>query len=54
MTGVERLSFVVAVNLLELSELQEAMKQIQSNDELSLLPFKVTMLVCGGGVSEDC
>ena len=32
--------FCVAVNLLELSELQEAMKQIQSNDELSLLSFK--------------
>ena len=32
--------FCVAVNLLELSEIQEAIKQIQSNDELSLLPFK--------------
>lgn len=32
--------FCVAVNLLELSELREAMKQIQSNDELSLLSFK--------------
>ena len=32
--------FCVAVNLLELSELQEAMKQIQFNDELSLLSFK--------------
>lgn len=32
--------FCVAVNLLELSELQEAMKQIQSNKELSALPFK--------------
>lgn len=32
--------FCVAVNLLELSELQEALKQIQSNDELSALPFK--------------
>ena len=32
--------FCMAVNLLELSELQEAMKQIQSNDELSALPFK--------------
>ena len=32
--------FCVAVNLLELSELQEAMKQIQSNDELFLLSFK--------------
>ena len=28
--------FCVAVNLLELSELQEAMKQIQQNDELSV------------------
>ncbi len=32
--------FCVAVNLLELSEIQEAIKQIQSNDELSSLPFK--------------
>lgn len=32
--------FCVAVNLLELSELQEAMNQIQFNDELSSLPFK--------------
>ncbi len=32
--------FCVAVNLLELSELQEAMKQIKSNDELPELPFK--------------
>ena len=32
--------FCVAVNLLELSELQEAMKQIQSNEELSFLSFK--------------
>lgn len=32
--------FCVADNLLELSELQEAMKQIQSNDELFLLSFK--------------
>ena len=29
--------FCVAVNLLELSEIQEAIKQIQSNDELSSL-----------------
>ena len=29
--------FCVAVNLLELSELQEAMKQVQSNDQISLL-----------------
>lgn len=32
--------FCVAVNLLELSELQEAIKQIQSNSELPSLPFK--------------
>ena len=32
--------FCVAVNLLELSELQEAMKQIQLNDKLSLLSYK--------------
>lgn len=32
--------FCVAVNLLELSEMQEAIRQIQSNDELSSLPFK--------------
>lgn len=30
----------VAVNLLEFSEIQEAVKQIQSNDGLSSLPFK--------------
>lgn len=39
--GRRKTFFCVAVNLLELSELQEAMKQIQSNDELSLLPFEV-------------
>lgn len=32
--------FCVAVNLLELSELQEALKQIQANNGLPLLPFK--------------
>ena len=32
--------FCVAVNLLELSELQEGIKQIQDNDALSALPFK--------------
>lgn len=32
--------FCVAVNLLELSEIQEAVKEIQSNDRLSSLPFK--------------
>lgn len=36
--------FCVAVNLLELSELREALKQIQSNDELSALPFKAQCL----------
>lgn len=36
--------FCVAVNLLELSEIQEAIKQIQSNDELSSLPFKTQCL----------
>lgn len=32
--------FCVAVNLLDLSDLKEAMEQIQSNEELSLLPYK--------------
>ena len=32
--------FCVAVNLLELSEIQEAVKQIQSNNGLCSLPFK--------------
>ena len=32
--------FCVAVNLLEISELQEAMKQIKQNDELSVLSVK--------------
>lgn len=32
--------FCVAVNLLELSELQEAMEQIEANNELPSLPFK--------------
>lgn len=36
--------FCVAVNLLELSEIQEAIKQIQSNDELSSLPLKAQCL----------
>ena len=36
--------FCVVVNLLELSELREAMKQIRSNDELSLLSFKAQCL----------
>lgn len=38
--GRKKNFFCVAVNLLELSELQEAIKQIQSNDTLSLLPMK--------------
>lgn len=42
--GRRKTFFCVTVNLLELSELQEAMKQIQSNDELSLLPFKAQCL----------
>lgn len=32
--------FCVAVNLLELSELREAMEQIRANDKLSALPLK--------------
>ena len=32
--------FCVAINLLELSEIQEAVNQLQSNDELSSLPIK--------------
>lgn len=32
--------FCVAVNLLDLSDLKEAMEQIQSNEELSSLPYK--------------
>ena len=32
--------FCIAVNLLDLPEIQEAIKQIQSNDELPSLPFK--------------
>ena len=32
--------FCLAVNLLELSELQEAMRQVQSNEELSALTLK--------------
>ena len=38
--GRKKTLFCVAVNLLELSELQEAMNQIQSNDKLPLLPIK--------------
>lgn len=36
--------FCVAVNLLELPEMQEAIKQIQSNNELPSLPFKAQCL----------
>lgn len=36
--------FCLAVNLFELSEIQEAVKQIQSNDELPSLPFKAQCL----------
>ncbi len=38
--GRRKSFFCVAVNLLELSELREAMEQIQSNDEISSLPLK--------------
>lgn len=40
--------FCVAVNLLELSEIQEAIKQIQSNDELFSLPVKAQSLYVAG------
>lgn len=36
--------FCVAVNLLELSEIREAIKQIEANDELSSLPLKAQSL----------
>lgn len=42
--GRRKTFFCVAVNLLELSELQEAIKQIQENNELPLLPFKAQCL----------
>ena len=42
--GRRKTFFCVAVNLLELSELQEVIKQIQANDELSSLPFKAQCL----------
>ena len=42
--GRRKTFFCVAVNLLELSELQEAIKQIQENNELSSLPFKAQCL----------
>ena len=38
--GRRKTFFCVAVNLLGLSELQKALRQIQQNNELSLLPFK--------------
>lgn len=38
--GRKKNFFCVAVNLLALSELQEAVNQIESNEELPLLPFK--------------
>lgn len=38
--GRRKTFFCVAVNLLELSELKEAMEQIRSNDELASLPRK--------------
>ena len=42
--GRRKTFFCVAVNLLELSELQEAIKQIQANDELSSRSFKAQCL----------
>ena len=36
--------FCVAVNLLELSEIQEAVNQLQSNTELPSLPMKAKSL----------
>lgn len=44
--------FFVAVNLLDLPEIQETIKQIQSNDELPSLPFKEQCFVCNKGVSK--
>ncbi len=38
--GRRKSFFCVTVNLLELSELHEALQQIQSNDELPSLPLK--------------
>lgn len=38
--GRRKTLFCVAVNLLELSDLREAVEQIQSHQELSALPFK--------------
>ncbi len=42
--GRRKTFFCVGVNLLEPSELQEAIKQIQENNELSSLPFKAQCL----------
>lgn len=38
--GRRKTFFCVAVNLLELSELREAITELQSNAELALLPMK--------------
>lgn len=46
--GRRKTFFCVAVNLLELSELQEAIQQIQQNSELPLLPFKEQCLYVAG------
>lgn len=42
--GCRKNFFCVAVNLLELSEIQEAIRQIHSNDELPSLPSKAQSL----------
>ena len=42
--GRRKTFFCVAVNLLELSEIQEAINPIQSNDELPSLPLKARCL----------
>ena len=42
--GRRKTFFCVAVNLLEPSELQEAIKQMQENNKLPLLPFKAQCL----------
>ena len=54
MMGAGRISFCVAVNLLELSEIQEAIDQIQSNDELPSLPFKSQCLYVAEVFQKDC
>lgn len=50
--GRKKNFFCVAVNLLELSELQEAMKQLQSNDELSSLSDKAQCSYVAGVLQE--